>query len=542
MYLSSKPENTYISVMILLPTKSMTSRPAPLWTIRTGILALIMGFPVFAAGAPLPPADGINWTAVHDITIRGIDRFYRLDNDAALRHFDSVAVMAPGDPRGHFFRSMVHFSLYALDRDRRYFELFMKESDRVVDVCERLLDKDEHDANAKFYLGGIYGYRGMAWQTEGSLVKSVKEGREGYGLLEEAVEARPDLYDAQMGFGLFRYLVAKAPRSLHWMLKLMGITPDLDGGLRMLKAASERGTYTRNEAQLYLAQFLFNEQRQDEAFVQLDQLVARYPENTLFLILRASWLQRTGKPEEALADALKAVERNKAHPLRYVEDLACNTLGSLYFARNEFGTARTYYARYIDSLKGPERVWNWTWYRIGASHELSGDRAGAKTFYARVRKSSDPMRPMDAYYYRRAQEQIGRPIAPPEASLLRAANDANSKSHERALGLYQSALDSCHGDVELSGRALLGIMQMHYELKRYQDVIATSGRLFRLSPERELWVLPHGYHKLGQAHARLGRTAEARKAFDMVDEFDDYDFQDQLESRVAGDLKDLPPH
>ena len=87
MYLSSKPENTYISVMILLPTKSMTRRPAPLWTIRTGILALIMGFPGFAAGAPVTPADGINWTAVHDITLRGIDRFYRLDNDAALRHW-----------------------------------------------------------------------------------------------------------------------------------------------------------------------------------------------------------------------------------------------------------------------------------------------------------------------------------------------------------------------------------------------------------------------------------------------------------------------
>ncbi len=495
--------------------------------------------PVPAAASPPPPADGIEWAKVHEITLRGIDKFYRLDNEAALRHFDSVAVMAPGDPRGHFFRSMVHFSLYALDRDHRYFELFMKESDTVVDVCERLLDKNEQDANAKFYLGGIYGYRGMAWQTEGSLIKAVKEGREGYSLLEEAVEERPDLYDAQMGFGLFRYLVAKAPRSFHWMLKLMGITPDLDGGLRMLKAAAERGTYTRNEAQLYLAQFLFNEQRHSEAFEQLDRLVARYPENTLFLILRASWLQRTGKPEDALTDALNAVERNRAHPLRYVEDLACNTLGSLYFARNEFSTARSYYARYVDSLKGPERVWNWTWYRIGVSHELAGDRAGAKTFYARVRTSSDPMRPMDAYYYRRAREQLARPIAACEASLLRATNDANSKLHDRALAHFQSALDSAHGDVELSSRALLGLMQMQYELKRYEDVIATSARLFRLSPERELWTLPHGYHKLGQAYARLGRVAEARTAFAQVEEFDDYDFQDQLEGRVAADLKDL---
>ena len=512
-------------------------------TCACGMVRVALLFLLLCAGTAIPatgaPADGIDWSAVHAITLRGIDKFYRLDNDAALRHFDSVAVLAPGDPRGHFFRSMVHFSLYALDRDHRYFDIFMAESDKVIAVCERLLDQNDGDANAKFYLGGIYGYRGLAWQTEGSLVTAVKEGREGYKLLEEAVEQRPDLYDAQMGFGLFRYLVAKAPRSLHWMLKLMGISPDLEGGLRMLKAASEHGIYTRNEAQLYLAQFLFSEQRQDEAFTHLDQLVARYPENTLFLILRATWLQRTGKPDEALADALKAVERNRAHPLRYVDDLACNTLGALYFARNDFAASRMYYARYADSLRGPERVWNWTWYRIGVAHELSGDRSTAKTFYAKVRTSSDAMRPQDAYYYRRAQEQLRRPILGTEAALIRAGNEANSKAYEKALQLYQSALDSAGSDKEMSGRALLGIMQVQYELKQYEDVIATSARLFALSPSRERWVLPHGYHKLGQAYMRLGRKDEARKAFKTVDDYDDYDMQEQLEARVAADMSEL---
>lgn len=517
--------------------RTQTLRPANAMPLLLLCCSVLM--PILAASGPRGQSDRVDWASVHDITTRGIDRFYRLDNDAALRSFDSVATMAPGDPRGYFFRSMVHFSLYALDRDRRHFDAFLAESDRVIAVCERLLDQNDHDTNAKFYLGGIYGYRGMAWQTDGSLLKAVTEGRQGYALLEEAVEEKPDLYDAQMGFGLFRYLVAKAPRSLHWMLKLMGITPDLDGGLRMLKAAADRGTYTRNEAQLYLAQFLFNEQRHDEAFIQLNQLCARYPENTLFLILRASWLQRTGKPEEALADALHAVERNRVHPLRYVEDLASSTLGSLYFARNDFPASRTHYARYADSLKGPDRVWNWTWYRIGVAHELSGDRAAAKTFYARVRKSTDAMRPMDAYYFRRAQESLHHPISPAEALIIRAGNEANSKAHQKALQLFGAALEAAGDDVELRSRALLGLMQAQYELKLYQDVITTSRMLIVLAPERELWVLPHGYYKLGQAYARLGQKTEAKAALDMVDEFDEYDFQDQLESRVEEEIKGL---
>lgn len=503
------------------------------------VLGVLLAAPNPPAQASPTPPDGIDWVRVHEITLRGIDKFYRLDNDAALRHFDSIAVMAPGDPRGHFFRCMVHFSLYALDRDHRYFDLFMAESDKVIAVCERLLDQNEDDTNAKFYLGGIYGYRGLAWQTEGSLVTAVKEGREGYKLLEEAVIARPDLYDAQMGFGLFRYLVAKAPRSLHWMLKLMGITPDLEGGLRMLKAAADRGTYTRNEARLYLAQFLFSEHREDEAFGHLEQLIGQYPENALLFILRASWLQRSGKPDAAMTDALKALQLNRARPLRYVEDLACNTLGALYFARNDFALARHYYALYVDSLRGPERVWNWTWYRIGVSFELAGDRAAAKKIYARTRTSSDAMRPSDAYYFRRAQEQLQRPIMAAEAALIRAGNEANSKAYDKALLLYRTALDSAGSDPDMGGRALLGIMQMQYELKQYQEVVTTSSLLFTRSPKRERWVLPHGYHKLGQAYARLEETSAARMAFEKVDDFDDYDFQEQLEGRVEDDLKDL---
>ena len=83
------------------------------------------------------------------------------------------------------------------------------------------------------------------------------------------------------------------------------------------------------------------------------------------------------------------------------------------------------------------------------------------------------------------------------------------------------------------------MMQAQFELKRYQDVEETSRQLFALNPTEEVWVLPQGYYKLGQAYARMDRAADARTAFEMVDEFDDYDFQDQLESRVDDEIRKL---
>ncbi|MBP1692115.1 MAG: Tetratricopeptide 2 repeat protein, partial [Bacteroidetes bacterium] len=383
-------------------------------------------------------------------------------------------------------------------------------------------DQNETDANAKFFLGGIYGYRGLLLQQEGSLLKAVVEGRRAYVLLEEATEERPDLYDAQMGFGLFRYMVTKAPRSFHWVLKLVGITPDAEGGLQSLRLAAERGIYTRNEARLYLAQFLFNEHRHEEAFSYMNALCREYPENTLFLILRASFSQRAGNPDAGLEDALEALSRNARRPLRYVEEIACNTLGGIYYARSDFASARKYYAMFPDSLRNPQWTTNWMLYRYGVSCEITGDRASAVAVCSRARMNTDDLRPYEHYYYRRAHDLVTRPLTDAEKVLIRAGNASGAKDHMAALQLSEEAARLAAGDPETLSRALLSIMQAHYELKRYEEAVLTAPRIFALNPQRELWV-----------------QEEARNALEMIDEFDDYDFQDRLERNVEGELEKL---
>jgi tetratricopeptide (TPR) repeat protein len=505
--------------------------------VRRSLAAFAIGVVLLAA--PALSAPPIDWGAVHATTMRGIDRFYRLDTDGAISAFDSVAQMAPGDPRGPFFRSIVHFSLFLLDQNRKDHDAFFRYSERTVTVCEQLLDQNDHDAVAKFYLGGILGYRGMLEQSEGSMLDAISEGRRGYKLLEEAVEERPDLYDAQMGLGLFRYLVTKAPRQFHWVLKLVGISPDLEGGLQMLRLAAEKGLYTRNEARLYLAQFLLNERRTDEAYRYMNDLCKSYPENSLFFILRAGWHQRDGEMEEAFADAQEALRLNSGHKLRYVDDLAFSTLGSIYFSRNDFAASRKYYMMYTDSLRNPQRISNWLWYRFAVACDLSGDRIGAKNVAARTKEKSQNPRPNESYYYRRAQELLAQPMGPVDAALVRASNLLNVKDYDGALREYQEAVDRAGSNQELSSRGLLGIAQTQFEMQRYSEVVQTCQRLLVLSPQRELWTLPQGYFKLGQALAKLHKTDDARRAFKMVKEFDDYDFQDQLERRVDEELDDL---
>jgi tetratricopeptide (TPR) repeat protein len=491
---------------------------------KTLLGAILVGFFVTQQCSPT------DWAHVHDLTLGGIRHLYSLEIADAMQAFDSVSHIAPSDPRGPFFRSMVHFYLYGLNREEKELTTFLDMSDRVIDVCERLLEQNENDSNVKFYLGGIYGYRGLAYHTNGSYLKAAQNGRKGYLLLEEAVTQRPDLYDAQMGFGLFRYLLAKLPKSMRWILSLLGFEGDLEGGLAALRLAAEKGVYTRTEAKLFLAQFLFTEGRQDSALRYLNELRREYPTNTLFLVLYAFWQHRLDNLDEAMNAARMAIELNKKNNVQYGQELAYSTLGSIYFTRNDFAQAATYYKRYMAMTRSDDRTPNRTFYRAALACEMTGDRPAAVGLYSRMRKVDESA--WDIQTYRRGQDLLTRPLTAAEIAIVKGENEFSQKNYTRAVEFYNEAVRLSADNVDIQARALYGLLQALTEASRLTDALDTAKRLVMLNPSVERWIIPSTWFRVGQIHARLGNPAEATLAFDRVKEYDDYEFQERLEDRV----------
>ncbi len=484
-------------------------------------------------------AHPVDWAEVHALTMRGIDRLYNMKIDEAAATFDSVRRMAPGDPRGYFFGSMVHFWLFTLTRDEKEYRTFLDKSDDVITVCENLLDADDKDAVSLFYLGGIYGYRGLAHQAHNSMFKAVTEGRKGYMSLKEAVRLKPDLYDAQMGFGLFNYLVAKVPRSLSWVLSLVGFDGDAEGGLAMVRNAAEHGVYTRTEARFFLSQFLFAEQKSDEALPILDTLIAEYPDNQLFVVTYASWQSRLGNAAAALRAAQKAIEISRRSRVHYGEEFVYSTLGAIYYALNDFADARSNFEEYVRRAASEDYVTNWTYYRLAAAQELSGDRAAALATYRRMKAVEDRDRAGESYMYRIARRRLKDPISPVESLLLRAGNDLGRKSYDTAEAAFTEALDSAGTDTDVRARALLGLEQTAIAKKDYVSALKPAGELTALKPSTELWVIPQGLLGLGEALEKLGRTEEARAAYGKILGYDDYDFQKSVEEKARKEIARL---
>jgi len=481
----------------------------------------------------------VDWGEVHAATLRGIDRLYNMKIDEAAATFDSVRRMAPGDPRGYFFGSMVHFWLFTLTRDEKEYRIFLDKSDDVITVCENLLEENDRDAVSLFYLGGMYGYRGLAHQGHNSMFKAVTEGRKGYLSLREAVKLKPDLYDAQMGFGLFNYLVAKVPRSLSWILSLVGFSGDAEGGLAMVRNAAERGVYTKTEARFYLSQFLFAEQKSEEALTLIDSLIARYPDNPLFVVTYATWQSRLGNTQVALRAAQHAVEINRRNRVHYGEEFAYSTLGAIYYSLNDFATARSNLEKYIRIVVSEDYITNWTYYRLALAQELTGDRPAALETYRKLKSVDDRDRANESYMYRIAVRRLKEPISPTEALLIRGGNALGRKAYDSAGTLYRQVLDPGYTSADNRGRALLGLQQTYMGKEDYRQALAAGEELSALKPENEKWIIPQGLFYLGATLEKLGRPGEARAAYERVLEYDDYDFQKSLEEKARKEINRL---
>jgi tetratricopeptide (TPR) repeat protein len=495
------------------------------------LLFLYVSFPL--------PAQSVDWAKVHDLTVRGIHQLYNLEMEQAERTFDEVVAMAPNDPRGYFFKGMIHFWIFTLNKNESAYNRFFQLSDKVIKLCEAELNRSKKNALATFYLGGIYGYRGLAHFRNNSLLKAAWDGRKGYSYLEEAVKLQPDLYDAQMGFGLFSYLVGKVPKSYRWLLNILGFSGDVEGGLAALHLAAEKGVYTRSEAMFYLSQFLMAENREEEGRAYLKRLIDKHPENTLFLITFAQWELRANRIDSALETAQKAIAINNRKKIQIGDEFAHSVIANCYFIKNDYRNAQIHAELYLQKIENKELVSNNIYYRLGLSYDLLGQREKAVATYRQMKKVELSGNMWEYMPYRRGQQRIQKPPDEVDRLLIRAENEATLDRNEEAIALYREALQKHKPDIDQQALALYGIVQAAYELKRYDEVIETARWLVSLRPPTERWLIPHGHYRLGQAYARLGRTAEARREFEAVKSFSRYEYQSRLESRVEEELRRL---
>ncbi len=217
---------------------------------------------------------------------KGIDYTYNLDLEQADREFSGLIKLRPEHPAGPFFLAMVDWwrILLDLDDDSHDGEFFDK-LDKVIEMANARLEKDENDITALFFKGGAIGFRGRLHANRSHWIRAANDGRRALGIVQKAHELQPSNYDILLGTGIYNYYAEVAPDRYPLLKPLMWFLPkgEKAKGIEQLRLASQHAKYAKVEASYFLMQLYFFFEKDYLAALQIaQQLHTIYPNNSLF--------------------------------------------------------------------------------------------------------------------------------------------------------------------------------------------------------------------------------------------------------------------
>jgi hypothetical protein len=96
------------------------------------------------------------------------------------------------------------------------------------------------------------------------------------------LKVAPEAADAYLGLGTANYIIGSLPGTRRLFLGFAGIHGDKKKGIEQLETAAKYGHYLRPFAKILLALTALREKTPEVARAQLTELVAEFPENSLF--------------------------------------------------------------------------------------------------------------------------------------------------------------------------------------------------------------------------------------------------------------------
>ncbi len=476
---------------------------------------------------------------VHELTTEGINSIYEIDFPAALYKFQEAKSIAPGDLRGPFFESTVYFWKALFTKNRNDYETYLNLSDKIIERCSEIVDKNENDLDAQFYMGWTYTLRAfILYYIDKNFLKAASDIKDGNKSLEYVVEKNSAYYDAYLGLGIYNYILSFIPRKLQWLTSLLGFSGDREEGKRQLKLAAERGTYTNTEAKFYLTLLAWREENYTLAEDYASQLTRAYPRSPATWMLWGLLLSQQDKMTEAVDAYEKSLEYNKGKESEIVYKSCYGALGNAYFRMNNFDKAVDYLKKYMHYVTGDD-MYNRRLYSIGVSIELMGNRDEALNYYRQARSNFTEDNEWEKFWFRRLNYRAQNQLTIIDSLLIAADNNRAIGKLEEAMDDYnrlQGGFDQVFND-DVKAQINHGIGQVFFKEKDYNKAIEQFKMNLTLKPSEEKWLVPEAFYQIGRCCLRLGNRSEAQEYFDNALDIDyDYDFKDAMDNKIKNEL------
>ena len=476
---------------------------------------------------------------VHQLIIDGIDAVFDVDFNTALTKFKEAKTIAPNDLRGPFFESSVYFWQAMLTKNKNDYETFLSLSDKTVEHCEKVVDVNENDLDARLYLGWTLTMRafGIGYMGDNYL-QAASEAKEGNENLKYIIEKNPNYIDAYLGLGVYNYSLSFIPRRLQWLTSILGFSGDRDEGKKMLTLASEKGVYTGSEAKFYMVLLLWREEDYPLAENYMSKLSGKYPKSPAVWMLNGLLLTQQDKMDDAIKAYEKALEYNKGKESEIIFRTAYGALGSANFRINNFEKASEFGKKYMSYTTKDDNINN-RLHSIGVSLELLGRRSEALSYYNQAKTEIREGNDWEKFWLRKLRIRQSNPVSQVDSLLIVADNNRATGRLDDAIKDYNKLnseyYPSSNDDIKVQINH--GTAQVYSKKKDYNKAIELFTMNLSLNPSEEKWLIPEAYYQIGRCYMRLGDRKKAEEFFDKANDIDyDYDFKDSMDGKIKNEL------
>lgn len=471
----------------------------------------------------------IDSQGLQSLVNQGLAKAYNMELEAAEKIYNRIIDQYPEEPHGYFLISQIYYWTYLGSKDKGEYQVFSRFADLAQEKIDKILDQDEKNVRINYMAGNLASFRAMANATNESSVDAFWSSKNAVSFLEKTLDINPKFYDAYLGLGLFDYAMSFVPEFLKWAVNLTGLTSDKERGLHYIKLAYNKGTSGTTEAAFHLSKIYTDYLADyDSAYYYIQQIIPKYPKNTLFHYQYAVSLIK-GKELDRAIQSLNTVIRlnNKRFP--QVTALAHYRKGEVYFKKNQFKSAIKEYELFLDLSKDLDFT-GIAALHIALSHKILGNEEEYKK-YLNLASDGNPDLYEDSYAKLKSEIFADREIEETDLKLIRYKNMIDSGRNKSAYDSLKVLIPSIDNN-DQKGIALAYLSESAFNLRKYPESVDAAEKILAIKLADEKWMIPFSYYIQARANWVVGAKNEARELIAKAESENKYEKQDYLQSLV----------
>ena len=464
---------------------------------------------------------------LNELANKGMGLAYNMEFDEAIRIFDEMIQKDSEDAQGYFLKAGCYLWMFSINMNDEKLGGKVKElSLQTAAVAKEILNKDEDNIDALYYLGVAYGNLARYFGMTNSYLNGYWYAKKAKKYLKEVIQKDPECYDGYIGLGLYHYYADVMPKFIKVLSFLLGIEGDREKGLEELRLAVSKSDFTRIEAMYYLADiYLCFEKNYEEASILFEDLVKKYPNNiSLGMYLGQSYhgLQKHDLAVETYKNTLNS--ETIAKHLYFRKYLHYN-LGLVYFELNDFKKALTEHLSCISSSELYENKahfypYSWALYEAAECYAILGESDKSRNYYQRIKKEENENA------FKAAQKRLKHPLTTAQIELMKGKNYCRSEQYDHARLLFNDLIRKEETENNIKNETILAELyynlgKVEFEIKEYQKAIQTLSKVFSFDDVKEEWIKPWSHFQLGNCYKKLGDIQNASKEYDLAYSYKD---------------------